>query len=547
MVVLRPQSEWGHAPPPQTPYSIMTNIPGWDMLRGVREGDMSPLAKVVHFYPRFAPWLTLPKLGIEGKRIMIYLNPITWEYTRRFVAAKARGPKAISPDDLILKCVDVAGHRIYCILFDPAHTPAIMASWGNPGIGISIRGAEELLKNIDTFVEVPFDDLKNPPKPTWTPESPVHQALRERVHELVHHATIDPAKVTSQPKDVYVYPTGMAAVFHTTNNLLEYRPGHPVILGVVFHSTHHHLEEENHDTWKHFGKVDDQSLDEMETWLEEEIKAEKPVNFVIVETPGNPTLDTPDLPRLKKLSEKYGFVLIIDDTVGGFGNIDVFAYSDILLTSLTKSFNGKGDCLGGSIVLNPLSPHYNALSSLFAANHHNELFTADAEVLLNNSKEFFPRTQILNRNAEAMANFLQKCADDPDSPVVKVRYPTLLPSKGHYDAVKRRSTPELPEPGYGCLLTLDFESTATAKAFYDRCGFYPSPHLAGHVTLTFAYNMFLFGKEDKEREYFRGLGVKEEGIRISAGLEDVQDLIDTLQDGLEAAIEAKKNQGDIKN
>lgn len=48
----------------------------------------------------------------------------------------------------------------------------------------------------------------------------------------------------------------------------------------------------------------------------------------------------------------------------------------------------------------------------------------------------------------------------------------------------------------------------------------------------FAYNMFVFGKEPEEREAFRQLGVREECVRISVGLEDVEDLIDTLKDAL---------------
>ena len=55
MVVLKTQSEFGHAPPPQTPYSVISNLPGWDLLEQVRDGDMSPMAKVVHIYPRFGP------------------------------------------------------------------------------------------------------------------------------------------------------------------------------------------------------------------------------------------------------------------------------------------------------------------------------------------------------------------------------------------------------------------------------------------------------------------------------------------------------------
>jgi cystathionine gamma-synthase len=55
MVVLKTQSEVGHAPPPQTPYSVITNLPGWNVARAIREGDPAPMKRLVHIYPRFMP------------------------------------------------------------------------------------------------------------------------------------------------------------------------------------------------------------------------------------------------------------------------------------------------------------------------------------------------------------------------------------------------------------------------------------------------------------------------------------------------------------
>jgi cystathionine gamma-synthase len=233
--------------------------------------------------------------------------------------------------------------------------------------------------------------------------------------------------------------------------------------------------------------------------------------------------------------------LIVDDTIGSFANIDVFAQADILLTSLTKSFSGYANVLGGSIVLNPQSPHYAALAARFISTHKNELFSADAEALLANSNDFLTRTRRLNSNAEAMASFFQRYVADPNSPVSAVQYPTLLPTKQNYDAVMRRSTPEQPEPGYGCLFTVEFESTDLARAFFDHCGFYSTPHLGAHVTLMLGYNMLVYGRTVEDRTYFREIGVKEEGIRFSAGLEDRDDLIDTIKYALDCAAEAKKN------
>ncbi len=237
-------------------------------------------------------------------------------------------------------------------------------------------------------------------------------------------------------------------------------------------------------------------------------------------------------------------MLVVDDTIGGFANVDVLQYSDMVLTSLTKSFNGRSNVLGGSVVLNPLSPHYSELSGRFTKNHHNELFAADAAVLLSNSQDFFDRTKTLNANARAMAEFLHNSITAvPDSPVARVQYPSLLQSKHYYDDFMRKSTPELPEPGYGCLMTVDFESVDTARAFYDNCGFYPSPHLGGHVTIMLPYNMIMFGEDPKEAEEHRAYDAKEESVRVSAGLEATQDLLDTLQHALDAAIKVKKSNG----
>lgn len=222
-----------------------------------------------------------------------------WEFTPHHVASEHRDPEtAAKPEDLEFRCVDVAGHRLYLVLFDPMKTLGVMLSWGNPGLGLSVRGAEMLLPGIESMVEVPCEPV---PEPTWTPEGPAHQGLKERIVELLQHAAINPAKVTCAPKDVYLYPTGMGGVFHTTNLLMEYRPGTVVVAGIAFHNTYHHLVEESPHGWKHNGRVDKQGLDDLESWLEGEKAEGRPVSYVLVEAPGNPTLDTPDLPRMKKL------------------------------------------------------------------------------------------------------------------------------------------------------------------------------------------------------------------------------------------------------
>lgn len=83
------------------------------------------------------------------------------------------------------------------------------------------------------------------------------------------------------------------------------------------------------------------------------------------------------------------------------------------------------------------------------------------------------------------------------------------------------------------------ESVDMAKAFYDHCGFYSTAHLGALVTLMLPYAMLVYGRKVEDRAYFREIGVKEERIRFSAGLEDVEDLIDTIKDALDFAAEAE--------
>jgi cystathionine gamma-synthase len=197
--------------------------------------------------------------------------------------------------------------------------------------------------------------------------------------------------------------------------------------------------------------------------------------------------------------------------------------------------------MGGSTAINPLSPHAASLHTLWKANFHNEVFTPDVDVLLSNSEDYLARSQILNRNADAMAVFLHQQAQDPASPVKRVLYPSVLPDRDIYRAYMRRPTPDFPEPGYGCLLSVDFDSVATATAFYDALGFYAGPHLGAHKSLQLAYNVIVFGKKPGELDYHRRYGVLEETVRISAGLENVEDLIDTLKVAVAAAAEKKGN------
>ncbi len=76
--------------------------------------------------------------------------------------------------------------------------------------------------------------------------------------------------------------------------------------------------------------------------------------MLLTEFPSNPLLRSADLPRLRMLADKYDFLVMVDETIGNFANVEVLPYADIVVSSLSKVFSGDANVMGGRYV--PLSP-----------------------------------------------------------------------------------------------------------------------------------------------------------------------------------------------
>ncbi len=65
------------------------------------------------------------------------------------------------------------------------------------------------------------------------------------------------------------------------------------------------------------------------------------------EVPSNPLLRTPNMKRIRELADQYGFLVVIDETIGNFINVEVAPFGDIIVSSLTKIFSGDANVMGG--------------------------------------------------------------------------------------------------------------------------------------------------------------------------------------------------------
>lgn len=436
----------------------------------------------------------------------------------------------VPKEELSIRAFEMNSLRVYMVLFPMPRIRLVIPWWQNTGTGISSRFAEDASKNLSSLEEVHLES----PQQKWD-QKPI-QELRKRIVDLLEREpVVGPARTTKvSPSDVYLYTSGMTAICAVHDYLLRWKlnKGMTVLFGLAFHQTIHIFEYFGPGV-KHFPLATE--YDELENYLKEEAEKGTPVQAIWTEFPSNPLIVSADLWKLREIADKYKTTLIVDETVGSFCNVDVIPVADVIVTSLTKSFSGYADVIAGSAVLNPNSSLYAQLKPIFDQHYGNDLYTRDAQQLLDNNEDYFARSTTLNNNAAMLVDYLQKEAQNPTSPVSKVYYPTINPSGSNYDAVKRPTATDF-APGYGCLFSVELDTEQTTIAFYDNLKVNNGPHLGAHRTLVVPYvkaHYFNCMGEAKE------MGMRGEQLRVSVGLEPADELLEIFKDALKKAEEGK--------
>ncbi|KAF9887123.1 hypothetical protein FE257_010498 [Aspergillus nanangensis] len=316
--------------------------------------------------------------------------------------------------------------------------------------------------------------------------------------------------------DVFLFPTGMSAIFNTHQMVMATRGDlKSICFGFPYIDTLKILEK-----WGpgclFYGHGSSADLDDLETRL----KNGERFLALFTEFPGNPLLKSPDLKRIRALADEYDFAVVVDETVGNFLNINVLSFADIVVSSLTKVFSGDSNVMGGSAVLNPHGRYYELLRATFAREYEDILWAEDAVFLERNSRDFVSRIAKINSTTEEITAMLK------ESPLVKnVYYPKYNPSKDLYDAFRS------PGGGYGGLFSVTFNTTDEAIAFFDHLEVLKGPSLGTNFTLSSPYTLLAhYG----ELDWANSFGVEFDLVRISVGLEDVSELRGQMQHALEA-------------
>ena len=262
--------------------------------------------------------------------------------------------------------------------------------------------------------------------------------------------------------------------------------------------------------------VDTSNLDEVKNAMKENTRV------VYLETPANPNLKIVDLEALSKLAHTNPNTLVIVDNTFAtpYMQKPLKLGADIVVHSVTKYINGHGDVIAGLVITNKELAdqiRFVGLKDMTGA----VLGPQDAYYIIRGMKTFEIRMERHCKNAKKVVEFLNK-----HPKIERVYYPGLETHPGHEIAKKQMKD-------FGAMISFElkggFEAGKTLLNSLKLCSLAVSlgdtETLIQHpVSMTHSP----YTKEERE-----AAGITDGLVRLSVGLENVEDIIEDLEQGLE--------------
>ena len=314
-------------------------------------------------------------------------------------------------------------------------------------------------------------------------------------------------------EDGVSFATGMGAVFGTFAALLN-SGDHIVSARSVFGSTHSlftkFLPKWNIET-TYFSVYDVQAVESL-------IKPN--TKIIYAETPTNPGVDILDLAQLGEIAKKHNLILVVDNCFATpYLQQPIEFGADLVIHSATKLIDGQGRVLGGVTVGRKelIREIY-----LFARNTGSALSPFNAWVLSKSMETLAVRVDRHCQSAMTVATFLEA-----HSKINWVKYP-FLKSHPQYDLAKRQMSQG------GSIIAFEVKGGLDAgRHFFDNIKMLSlssnlgdSRSIVTHPASTTHSKLSL---EDR-----LAVGITDGMVRLSIGLEHCQDIINDIQQALEA-------------
>lgn len=459
-------------PIPESVHAVSVALPTWADVVGYEEKRPEAVARMRSGYPRF---VVHPLVAAIGKRMAPQGVCLPFPSMHAAEMGAAYVSRRSGAEAQIVRDGDLCG-----VVTTPEGAGALRAYWQHAGLIVSSRQAEAHLAGKSV----------NPSAAEF-----VRASLRRQLAGFYRCGA----------DDVFLYPTGMAAIFDVLRAVNAWKPARATAqLGFPY--------VDSLKVQQQFGAgvvfipcSSGVGLEAVQTQLEKQ-----PLAACFTELPGNPLLECLDLTKLAPWLRAREIPLVVDDVVATPINVNLDAHADVIVTSLTKYFAGTGDVMGGAAMLNPRAPFYGPLKKALRAVHEELLWIGDAEVLDRQARGFPERMRGHNAGGLYIAERLKA-----HPAVEKVWYPKWQ-SASAYEAVRR------PEGGYGNLLSFVVKRPEkNAARVYDALEICKGPTLGTIFTLACPFTLLAhYG----ELEWAESCGVSRWLVRVSVGLEDPEEL-----------------------
>lgn len=304
------------------------------------------------------------------------------------------------------------------------------------------------------------------------------------------------------------FSTGMAAISNTLSTFLV--PGDRIVsIKDTYGGTNKIFSE--------FLPKNNVNVVLCETGNHEEIEKEvaKGCKILYLETPTNPTVKITDIKRMVKAAKTVGALVIVDNTFATPINQNPLTLgADLVIHSATKFLGGHADALGGAVCgpkeLVETIYHYREINGA-------TLDPMAAYLLLRGMKTLKLRIDKQNENALAVARYLKSVPEVED-----VFYPGLEAHRGH-DIAKQQMR------GFGGMLSFSVKGgMETVRHLLPKLHFANRAANLGAVE-TIVGPARTTSHVECTPEERKALGIPEGLVRYSAGIEDIEDLIEDLE------------------
>lgn len=329
-----------------------------------------------------------------------------------------------------------------------------------------------------------------------------------RTHNYTRAALEQNIAALEKGKYGIAFASGLAAE-HALMSLLK-QGDHVICSNNVYGGTYRLFELNMTNYGVTFSWVDTSGIRNIRNAIKENTK------MVFIESPTNPILSLTDIKAAADLCNEHSLILVCDNTfMSPYFQNPLTLGADIVLHSTTKYLNGHSDVIGGLIVTSNDKMHERLRNIQNAAGGIPSPF--DCWLILRSTKTLAVRMERHNRNGIELANWLQDWGK-----AVKVYYPGL-PNHPQHELAKKQMR------GFGGMISADFGSLENARRILKNVKVFTLGESLGGVESLISHPATMthgsIPREERER-----LGVTDGLVRFSAGIEDIEDLINDISE-----------------